>query len=144
MIVLPPWLLKLKDFFAGRRGIDALGWALICCAIVCRVVGMFVDHWAVNAVMLLFFALFVFRALSKNLAVRDKENEIFMKFFEKCKRTWEKAAGSYSDFLDRRARRQNYAFPKCPVCKQKVRVPKGKGKIRITCPYCKNKFEKKT
>ena len=29
----------------------------------------------------------------------------------------------------------------CPDCGQRVRVPRGKGKIRITCPNCKSKFD---
>ena len=144
MFVMPPWLLKIKDFFQGRRGIDALGWALVVCVLICRVVMMFVPHWAVKVVLLVFLALFLLRALSKNLAVRDKENEIFVKFFEKCKKLWNRSSTAYSDFLDRRAQKATYAFPKCPACKKQVRVPKGKGKIRITCPYCGNKFEKKT
>ena len=144
MFVMPPWLIKIKDFFRDRRGMDALGWALLVCVLICRVVGMFLDHWAVNAVMLAFFAVFLLRALSKNLSLRDKENEIFVKFFEKCKKAWEKFSKAYNDFLDRRAAKSTHVFPKCPACKTRVRVPKGKGKIRITCPYCGNKFEKKT
>ena len=31
----------------------------------------------------------------------------------------------------------------CPKCGQSVRVPKGAGKIRVTCPKCGEKFEKK-
>ena len=32
----------------------------------------------------------------------------------------------------------------CPTCKQKLRVPRGKGKISITCPKCATSFIKKT
>ena len=38
---------------------------------------------------------------------------------------------------------ENEKFFKCPLCKQKLRVPKGKGKVEITCPKCGNKFIKK-
>lgn len=31
----------------------------------------------------------------------------------------------------------------CPNCKQTVRVPRGRGQITITCPKCKQKFDKK-
>ncbi|MDE1547672.1 hypothetical protein [Jeotgalibaca caeni] len=40
--------------------------------------------------------------------------------------------------------RKAHRFYKCPNCKQKVRVPKGHGKISITCPTCKTKFVKKS
>ena len=29
-------------------------------------------------------------------------------------------------------------------CRQKIRVPRGKGKIEITCPSCRSKFIKRT
>ncbi|MBR3231854.1 MAG: hypothetical protein IKF75_04170, partial [Lachnospiraceae bacterium] len=38
--------------------------------------------------------------------------------------------------------RKTYRYFKCPGCGQEVRVPKGKGRIRITCPKCHQSFEK--
>jgi len=38
------------------------------------------------------------------------------------------------------AQTRDYRFYKCPTCKQEVRVPKGHGKIEITCPKCREKF----
>ena len=40
--------------------------------------------------------------------------------------------------------RKIYHFYKCPQCRQKVRVPKGHGKICITCPKCKMEFVRKS
>ncbi|MCD7981014.1 MAG: zinc-ribbon domain-containing protein [Clostridiales bacterium] len=48
---------------------------------------------------------------------------------------------------ERRAQREQrkiYKFYMCPHCSQKVRVPKGKGRIEITCPKCRTTFIKTT
>ena len=45
--------------------------------------------------------------------------------------------------IDRIKDRNNRYF-NCPKCRQTVRVPRGKGKISITCPKCREKFIKKT
>jgi len=38
----------------------------------------------------------------------------------------------------------DYKVEKCPHCGQKMRIPKGKGKLRVKCSNCENKFEIKT
>ena len=37
-----------------------------------------------------------------------------------------------------------YKHVRCTSCKQKMRVPRGKGKLRVTCPKCRTKFEVKS
>lgn len=64
------------------------------------------------------------RALSRNTYKRYQENRKFLQFFTRLKD------------------RQNRYFD-CPKCRQLVRVPRGKGKIAITCPRCKEKFIRK-
>lgn len=38
----------------------------------------------------------------------------------------------------------NYVYFNCPYCNQAIRIPKRQGKVKITCPTCKNKFIKET
>lgn len=45
---------------------------------------------------------------------------------------------------ERLKQRKTHRFFKCPECGVTVRVPKGKGKIKITCPKCKNAFVRNT
>lgn len=40
--------------------------------------------------------------------------------------------------------RKTTKFLKCPNCGQILSVPKGKGKIRVTCPKCRTKVETKS
>ena len=44
----------------------------------------------------------------------------------------------------RQEQKKIYRFYKCPQCRQRVRVPKGKGRICITCPKCRAEFIKKS
>ena len=62
---------------------------------------------------------------SRNTYARYEENRKFLRFFDRLK--------------DREHR-----YFSCPKCQQPVRVPRGKGKIAITCPKCREKFIKKT
>jgi ribosomal protein L37AE/L43A len=72
-----------------------------------------------------FLAWAIFRMLSKNVYKRYEENRKYLRFLDR----WKDKEHRYYD---------------CPKCKQTVRVPRGKGKISITCPTCKEKFVKKT
>lgn len=67
----------------------------------------------------------LFRSFSRNTYKRYEENRRFGLFFDRLK--------------DRQ-----YRYYKCPKCRQSVRVPRGKGKISITCPRCREKFIRKT
>ena len=67
----------------------------------------------------------IFRCLSRNTYKRYQENR------------------RYLQLLDRVKDRQHRYYD-CPKCRQRVRVPRGKGKISITCPRCKEKFVRKT
>ena len=78
-----------------------------------------------------------FRIFSRNTYKRQQELNAFYilknKFNSKTsiyKRMWRE--------------RKTHRFFACPVCKTVVRVPKGRGKIEISCPKCNNKFIKKT
>ena len=78
-----------------------------------------------------------FRVLSKNPPKRWRENQSYLKQKRKVINRISKLNWTWKQ-------RKQYRFYKCPSCKQKVRVPKGKNKIKITCPSCSTQFIKKT
>lgn len=118
-----------RSFMTGRYGTDKLNTVILVAGVVICLVSMFIRVPAVNVILtvlsygLLIWA--IFRTLSRNTYRRYQENQRFFSFFDRLK--------------DRKHR-----YFKCPRCRQRVRVPKGKGKIAITCPKCKERFVKKT
>ena len=123
-------LCGLRRFMEGRYGTDKLNMVILGAALVIVIVySFFVPSETVRLILwALSYALMIwaiFRSLSRNTYKRYEENRKFLRFVEQIK--------------DREHRYFN-----CPRCRQRVRVPRGKGKIAITCPKCHEKFTKKT
>jgi len=123
---------KLKSgllrFMAGRYGTDQLNSVILWSGVILLLVSMFLDGWLSFVLWLLAYVcmgLAIFRSFSRQTYKRYQENRKFLNFFQRIK--------------DREHR-----YFACPKCRQSVRVPKGKGKIAITCPKCREKFVKKT
>jgi membrane protein required for beta-lactamase induction len=119
---------RLDRFMMGRYGMDRFNSVLLWVSVALAVLAMILSGIAGLALTMLSYALMglaVFRALSHNTYKRYRENRWFLQQWDRLK--------------DREHR-----YYSCPKCRQSVRVPKGKGKIAITCPKCKEKFIKKT
>ena len=118
-----------RHFMQGRYGTDRLNMAILCVGLAASLLSAFIQ---VPSVCLFFWALSyglmfwaIFRCLSRNTYKRYQENRKFLQIFDRLK-----------------ARQHRYFS--CPKCRQTVRVPRGKGKISISCPRCKEKFVRKT
>ena len=107
---------KFQRFMIGRYGVDELG---------------------KYSLYLLIVLLLYFRMFSKNYAQRRKENDLFLKYKNQVVRFFNKEKRMMQD-------RVKFHIYTCPSCGQKIRIPRGKGKIAITCPKCKNEFIKKS
>lgn len=128
---------RLRRFMYGRYGNDQLNNALIVGCLVLMLVGMFFHTSAIYVIGLVLLVLCYARMLSRNTAKRFSENQKFLIFWNKVKK---KAFDVKFRFADRKTHR----YFKCPTCKQRLRVPKGRGKLNISCPHCRTSFVKKT
>ena len=77
------------------------------------------------------------RTFSRNYTARQKENLRYLAVQNRI-------TGWFRLQRDKHRYRNEYKFYTCPGCKSVVRVPKGKGRLRITCRRCGYSFEKKT
>ena len=126
----------------GRYGMDQLNNALLLLGVVFGFLSIIFGGVAELIFMLLQFmtlALWAMRAFSKNHFQRRTENQKFLVFWNKNKGK----LNGVSAFFKRLSDREHRYF-KCPNCKSRLRVPRGRGMITITCPKCRNKFDKKS
>lgn len=134
---------KIQNFFVGRNGFDDLSRFLMYFALAVIVLSGIVSifsNFLGSVLWALGLALIVYgywRALSKNVYKRADENSRFLtaKYARKSK-----FAGSRERF----SQRKEYKFFTCPSCHVKLRVPRGKGKLILTCKKCGTRFEGKT
>ena len=121
--------MALQRFMAGRYGTDKLNTLLLCTAVVIMIINLFIQvswlNWTLILLGWLLWGLVIFRMLSRNTYKRYRENRKYLMLLQRVK--------------DR-----DHRYYDCPKCRQQVRVPRGKGKIAITCPKCREKFIKKT
>lgn len=118
----------MQRFMTGRYGTDKLNMVILTTGLVVCLVGVFVTGWASVIFSFVSWGLMIwaiFRTFSRNTYKRYQENRKYLMLLERLK--------------DRQHR-----YYSCPKCHQPVRVPRGKGKVAITCPRCKERFIRKS
>lgn len=128
---------RLYRFMQGRYGNDSLSIFLLIFSIILLVLNIFILHneilsWGIWILLIWN----VFRTYSRNTYKRNKENEAYLKITSPFRKQYSRAKKQVHD--------KTHKYFICPSCKQIVRVPKGKGKITITCPSCAHKFDKRS
>lgn len=128
---------KIQSFMTGRNGLDELGRDIYIVSLILFAVEIFLRTGILYIIALAGFVYSVFRAFSKKLFSRRMENQKYLAFrgritgrFHLLGRMWKE--------------RKTHKYYRCPSCRQTIRVPKGKGKIEISCPKCSGTFVKKT
>ncbi|MDO4621168.1 MAG: hypothetical protein Q4B09_11190 [Lachnospiraceae bacterium] len=135
------WLQDMNDrfrrFMIGRYGSDELARCTLTVSLVFFVLSFFVGRGLLYILGLAGLIYTYFRMFSKDYAKRRAENAWFL----------EKTGTLRKSFRIQKRRfeeRKEFHYFKCPNCSQQVRVPRGKGHIRITCPKCRTQFDKTT
>ncbi|MBQ4153971.1 MAG: hypothetical protein IJE01_02075 [Clostridia bacterium] len=128
---------KLQSFMYGRYGMDDFSRFLTWVALAFFIINLFI-----NSIILYFLGLFAlifstYRCYSKNIYKRQKERATYVKYKNKLLGWFRIRKRIYNE------RKVNKYF-KCPTCKAYLHVPKGRGKIIITCPKCKNEITRKS
>jgi DNA-directed RNA polymerase subunit RPC12/RpoP len=134
------WREKLTKFMYGRYGVDQLTKFMLASTFVLCILSIFAGEKfrsLISTLILLLIILAYFRMFSRNIYKRAAENEKYLKLtgtFRRKINTEKQIAGQ----------RKYYRFYSCPGCGQRIRVPKGRGRIQIRCPKCNEKFIKKS
>ncbi len=121
---------QLQRFMIGRNGRDELEQACFYLSFVIYILGTILSSLQIEFLACSGFLYCIFRILSKNVYRRQEENRRFLQKLEFWKL--------------RISMRKTHKIYRCKGCGRKIRVPRGKGKIEITCPLCRNKIIRRT
>lgn len=129
---------KMYRFMQGRYGSDNLNRFLLIIVAACFILSLFGRRMGIFQILGIACLIYAyFRMFSGNIYKRRAENAAYMKYEFKVKQIWE------TQKRDMKQRKTHHIY-RCPSCKQKIRIPRGKGKIEIRCPKCSATFVKKS
>lgn len=128
---------QLRRFMYGRYGFDQFGRALVIFSLLFSVIATFTRFNILVLVAYIPLIYAVYRITSRNIAKRSQENLQYCKMTGAIRNKAQQIALSLVGT-------KTHKYFKCSHCKQTIRIPRGKGKICITCPKCKAEFVKRT
>lgn len=131
------WKNKMMQFMQGRYGADQMGQMLSAVSMVFLIISLFSRNQGWFLLALIGIVYNYFRMFSKNISKRYAENQKYLTMTAGIRR-------KLASWKSRLAQRKIYHIYRCPGCKQKIRVPRGRGKIEIRCPKCNTRFVKKS
>ena len=128
---------KFYRFMQGRYGSDELSKFLTGVGMALIILNILTRNVIFNLLFWVCLIYSYFRMFSKNHSARYAENQKFLSIKNQWKYKWE-------NHKRLREQKKIYHIYSCPYCKQKIRIPKGKGTIIVTCPKCKQEFGKRS
>ncbi|AJA49270.1 replication restart DNA helicase PriA [Clostridium pasteurianum DSM 525 = ATCC 6013] len=124
---------RIRYQFRDCYGVDKLTSFIL----IVSVILSFIGNRYIELVAFALLAYAIFRTISKNKYKRYQELETFNNFFNIIKRKYYAEKYAFSQ-------RKEYKIVKCPNCSQKLRLPRKKGRVTITCSKCGNQFKAKS
>ena len=131
---------RFRRFMQGRYGFDEFARFTLGAALVALILSMFIRGWLgslLNTAALLLLVYTYYRALSRDFSRRYAENQRYLEKSGEIRRRFDREKNIMKQ-------RKDYHIYSCPGCSQKIRIPRGKGQIEITCPKCGYKFVKRS
>ncbi len=127
---------QLIHFMRGRYGGDLLNNVLLWVLVIFQVLNIFLKNPALHLLINMIFVYALYRIMSKNIWARQKENLRFLDLTKDIRNRFK--------VIERNSKDKDYKCFICPNCKQMVKVPRGKGRIVISCPRCKSNFDRRS
>ena len=128
---------KIYRFMQGRYGTDDFYKFLFWVALIGIVINWFFKSQLLSFAVTLILVYAMYRVLSKNHSARYAENQRYLQATAKIRYRFDQQ----KKLMEERKYHHIYT---CPKCRQKIRIPKGKGKIMIRCPKCHYEFQKRS
>lgn len=131
---------RLINFLQGRYimyGTDSLTKFLFGLTIALMFINIILGNGLISLLVLVLIVYAYYRLLSKNIYKRYHENEIYTGYQNRF-------LGFFKNFKHNAQQAKTYHIYKCPNCKQKIRIPRGKGTIMVRCPKCHTEFKKRS
>ncbi len=128
---------KTQQWMQGRYGIDELSKALYITGLVFLISSLFSPLRFLNILAFAFMLWSCIRCYSKNISRRRAERETYLKITGGIRSWFRLQKDKWRD-------RKTFRYYRCKECRAPLRVPKGKGKIRVRCPKCHHELDAKT
>jgi hypothetical protein len=130
---------KIRQFMIRRYGVDQLSNALNILFLILMLLGMFTKQSILLIIALIVEFYNYYRIFSKNFSKRYNENRIYTNFMSPVYNLIDKIKKEM--IKNKKRDKKNYKYFHCKKCSRELRIPRGKGKVTITCPICKHSFD---